>query len=99
MCKVLCNSIGSTHLCDGCGASKPQNYRFCEPCPANNSAKCLIVPSGNIYMILGTPVTVGELKKLIEKYPDDTSFGFRNQPIQNLCHVEHGNDINVVFQL
>jgi len=33
---------------------------------------------------LGTPKTVGELKELIKNYPDETTFGFRNQPMQSL---------------
>ena len=48
--------------------------------------------------LLGTPFTIGELKKLISKYPNNTPFGFRNQPIQDLYEVKHENKIFVVFQ-
>lgn len=47
---------------------------------------------------LGKPKTIGELKKLIEKIPDDTSFGFRNQPMQELFIYENGKKIYVFFQ-
>lgn len=47
---------------------------------------------------LGIPTTVGELKKLIEKYPDDISFGFMNQPIQELCEYKGGGNVFVVFK-
>lgn len=43
MSKVICNSIGSTHLCNGCGAAKPHYRMSCEPCPANDQAKCIEV--------------------------------------------------------
>ena len=39
--KKICNSIGSTHLCNGCGASVP--HTGCEPCPLNKEAKCVAV--------------------------------------------------------
>jgi hypothetical protein len=31
---------------------------------------------------LARTMTIGELKKDIKDYPDDTLFGFRNQPIR-----------------
>ena len=99
MCKVICDSIGSTHLCDGCGASKIHNGNYCEPCPANGKAKCMIVPMGIKHVMLGAPRTIGELKKLINRYPDNTDFGFRNQPIQTLCHVEFDDKMYIVFQI
>lgn len=33
---------------------------------------------------LGVPKTIGELRKMIQTYPDDTDFGFHNQPVQML---------------
>ena len=47
---------------------------------------------------LGVATTIGNLKKMIENYPDDTSFGFRNQPIQELHEVKYDNVVSVVFQ-
>ena len=47
---------------------------------------------------LGVVDTIGGLKKLIENYPDDTSFGFRNQPMQELHEVDHGDVLFIVFQ-
>ena len=42
--------------------------------------------------------TIGELKKAIENYQDDISFGFRNQPQQELHELKYGKNIYVVFQ-
>ena len=47
---------------------------------------------------LGVATTIGELRKMIEIYPDDTSFGFRNQPMQELCEVKYSDVTFVVFQ-
>lgn len=47
---------------------------------------------------LGQAKTIGELKELIKSYPDETSFGFRNQPMQTLYEVIHDKDVFVVFQ-
>lgn len=47
---------------------------------------------------LGKPTTIGELRELISKYPDDVSFGFRNQPMQGLIEVKYPDQIFVVFQ-
>ena len=47
---------------------------------------------------LGTPITIGELKELIKDYPDDTSFGFRNQPIQKLHEISYSGSKFVAFQ-
>ena len=47
---------------------------------------------------LGTARTVGQLRQLISKYPDATSFGFRNQPMQSLHEVRYSNGTCVVFQ-
>lgn len=43
MNKVICNSIGSTHACNGCGAAKEHDHDSCEPCPINKEAKCVEV--------------------------------------------------------
>lgn len=42
MKKVICNSIGSTRICKGCGAAKPHDLGSCEPCPVNENAKCIV---------------------------------------------------------
>ena len=47
---------------------------------------------------LGIATTIGELKELIKNYPDDTSFGFRNQPMQKLYEVKYDDDVFVTFQ-
>lgn len=47
---------------------------------------------------LGQPKTVGELKRLIENYNDDTPFGFRQQPMQDLVEEKIGYDIFVSFR-
>ena len=47
---------------------------------------------------LGIATTIGELKKLIKNYPDDTSFGFRNQPMQKLYEVKYDDIVFVTFQ-
>jgi len=36
------------------------------------------------FISLGIATTIGELRALIKDYPDDTSFGFVNQPMQEL---------------
>ena len=41
--KVICDSIGKCHLCDGCGAAKPHLHDYCEPCPVVADAKCVEV--------------------------------------------------------
>lgn len=55
---------------------------------------------GDIRITLGEPTTIGELKKMIESYPDEMSFGFRNQPMQELIYIEHcdGDFKGVCFQ-
>lgn len=50
------------------------------------------------YKMIGTPKTIGELKKLIENYPDETSFGFLNQPMQDLFERKFGDQVFVCFQ-
>lgn len=52
----------------------------------------------NRYKKLGTPVTIGELKKLINGYDDHVSFGFKNQPVQSLFEIRYGETVFVVFQ-
>lgn len=47
---------------------------------------------------LGKPKTIGELKKIIDSLPDNTSFGFRNQPMQELFIFKHGKKDYVFFQ-
>lgn len=48
---------------------------------------------------LGKPTTVGELKKILEQYPDDTSFGFRNQPMQCLFQDEAFVVFDLCFEI
>lgn len=43
MQKAICNSIGSCHLCEGCGAAKLHSGHLCEGCPVNKEAKCEMV--------------------------------------------------------
>ena len=45
------------------------------------------------FKILGIPTTKGELIKLIESFPDDTSFGFRNMPILELVETTDDDDV------
>ena len=47
---------------------------------------------------LGIATTIGELKELIKNYPDDTSFRFRNQPMQKLYEVKYDDIVFVTFQ-
>lgn len=47
---------------------------------------------------IGQPVTVGELRKMLNDYPDDCSFGFRNQPMQELVESVYNNEKFVSFQ-
>lgn len=47
---------------------------------------------------LGEARTVGELRQLLEKYPNETSFGFRNQPMQWLYEVKRKDSVGIVFQ-
>lgn len=50
------------------------------------------------FKILGIPTTKGELIKLIETYPDDTSFGFRNMPLLELVETTHDDVTYLSFQ-
>ena len=48
---------------------------------------------------LGTPTSIQELQDLIKQFSGETSFGFRNQPIQTLYKVKYGDGVEcVVFQ-
>jgi len=47
---------------------------------------------------LGTPKTVGELKRILTFYDDNIEFGFRNQPMQDLYEVKDGDKTYIVFQ-
>lgn len=48
---------------------------------------------------LGSPNTVGQLKEVLSNYPNATSFGFINQPMQELVEVNSDNESFVVFQV
>tara|TARA_B110001452_G_scaffold265390_1_gene269935 strand:+ start:113 stop:316 length:204 start_codon:yes stop_codon:yes gene_type:complete len=61
----------------------------------NETKPCTIQ---NVVRSLGVAQTIGELKKLIAEYPDETSFGFRNQPMQELYEVQNKEETFVVFQ-
>lgn len=50
------------------------------------------------FIELGTASTVGELRELINSYPNETIFGFRNQPQQILVELNYNNEIFVAFQ-
>ena len=72
----------SSHSCDVCNGAK-------------------IIPmfqSNSVVRSLGVATTIGELKKLIENYTDQTSFGFRNQPMQELHEVIYTDAVYIVFQ-
>lgn len=45
--KVICDSIGKCHLCNGCGAAVPHDHDYCEPCPVVKDAKCVEVTFNN----------------------------------------------------
>lgn len=47
---------------------------------------------------LGKPKTIGELKKIIDSLPNNTFFGFRNQPMQGLFMFKHGKKDYFFFQ-
>jgi hypothetical protein len=49
------------------------------------------------FRIIGTPVTIGQLKNAISKYNDDVPFGFRNQKLQSLAEESHDGVIYVSF--
>lgn len=51
-----------------------------------------------VVLSLGKATTVVELRKLLEGYSNDTSFGFRNQPLQVLHEVNNSNNIFICFQ-
>ena len=46
--------------------------------------------------LLGEAKTIGELRELVKNYPDETSFGFRNQPMQSLREIVYKDD-NILF--
>jgi hypothetical protein len=46
---------------------------------------------------LGLPKTIGELRELIKDYPDETEFGFFNQPMQELWERVDEDEKAVVF--
>ena len=52
----------------------------------------------NSHKELGIPTTLGELKQMIADYPDSTSFGFLNQPIQQLTEREINDQTFVSFE-
>lgn len=47
---------------------------------------------------LGTAHTIGDLKKMIKDYPDDISFGFRNQLMQCLYEIKYPDQTFICFQ-
>jgi|SRR5690242_14094795 len=50
---------------------------------------------------ISTPVTVEELREALKDYPGETSFGFRNQPLQSLYELTlvKGGQKYIVFDL
>jgi hypothetical protein len=47
---------------------------------------------------IGTPNTVGELKEMLSKFTDETTFYFYGQPEQDLFKIINGTNISVVFR-
>lgn len=47
---------------------------------------------------LGTPKTIKELKQMIKGVPGNSSFSFRNQPIQSLYIGTDKNETVIFFQ-
>ncbi len=109
--RVKCESCGcqQTYIskdygftCIKCGNKK---YEFLECYKDRNVPR--IIPNGkvgnptnqSVVTLLGTPTTVGELKALLANYSDDTSFGFRNQPIQSLHEINYIDFTAVVFDV
>lgn len=72
----------------------------CEKKEPGNMSSGDVLPEVTIrkFIRLGIPQTVGELRKLLEQYPDDASFGFRNQPLQILYYLEYPGLKCVCFQ-
>jgi hypothetical protein len=62
--KVICSSVGSLELCQGCGAARPHWNTACEPCPINKNARC--VPAGQKNEIKGQKLLL-MIRKLIKK--------------------------------
>jgi hypothetical protein len=73
-----------------------RHYRAYECCKEEDLKNEPVVEK--VFIELGTPTTIGELKKLISNYSDDTSFGFRNQRIQTLYQNKIGEETFIVFQ-
>lgn len=48
---------------------------------------------------IGIPKTVGDLKIMLELYPDDLVFNFRNQPAQTLYEANNEDEYLLFFQL
>lgn len=48
---------------------------------------------------IGIPKTIGELKRMIELYPDDSILNFRNQPPQTLYEANDNGEYILFFQL
>lgn len=46
---------------------------------------------------IGTAETIGELKKLIDSYPDETVFNFRNQAAQTLYELTDKGQTTIYF--
>lgn len=61
-----------------------------------------ILQSGNLHdsikKIFDAALTVGDLRKQLSYFPDDVSFGFRNQPMQVLYHIKYDDFEALVFQ-
>ena len=48
---------------------------------------------------IGIPKTVGQLKRMLELYPDDSILNFRNQPPQTLYETKDNGEYLLFFQL
>jgi len=74
--------------CHECGCID-QHYKGCSSFQTSENDHCKLI---------GEARTVGELKKFLDGYNDNASFGFRNQPMQALYEVRYGKEKYVVFQ-
>ena len=46
--------------------------------------------------VIGVPETLGQLREMIKDYPDDISFGFFQQPMQELIEYKTSTDVTFV---
>lgn len=56
------------------------------------------IDTSGIEKVFDFALTVGQLREQLNTFPDDVSFGFRNQPMQKLHHIKKSDFEAVVFQ-